>query len=248
MPAGLGKGIFLKKRSSQVFYPFKAYPLYTIPLPRSGKGARINVVLLNLVIDDPVAYLQIAGGLQHIAMRMLQENGINDVSVTQVDGHLTDHYNPATHTVNLSRDVYYGNSVAAAAVAAHECGHAIQHATNYVPLNLRSAIVPVANIGSTLSWPLFLAGLIFSIRPLLTVGIILFTFAVLFQLVTLPVEFNASSRALKMLGSSGMLGNDEVKGARKVLTAAALTYVAALASSILQLLRLIILAGGRDRD
>ena len=99
-----------------------------------------------------------------------------------------------------------------------------------------------------LSWPLFLAGLIFSIRPLLTVGIILFTFAVLFQLVTLPVEFNASSRALKMLGSSGMLGNDEVKGARKVLTAAALTYVAALASSILQLLRLIILAGGRDRD
>ena len=183
-----------------------------------------------------------------IAMRMLQENGINDVFVTQVDGHLTDHYNPATHTVNLSRDVYYGNSVAAAAVAAHECGHAIQHATNYVPLNLRSAIVPVANIGSTLSWPLFLAGLIFSIRPLLTVGIILFTFAVLFQLVTLPVEFNASSRALKMLGSSGMLGNDEVKGARKVLTAAALTYVAALASSILQLLRLIILAGGRDRD
>ena len=183
-----------------------------------------------------------------IAMRMLQENGINDVSVTQVDGHLTDHYNPATHTVNLSRDVYYGNSVAAAAVAAHECGHAIQHATNYVPLNLRSAIVPVANIGSTLSWPLFLAGLIFSIRPLLTVGIILFTFAVLFQLVTLPVEFNASSRALKMLGSSGMLGNDEVKGARKVLTAAALTYVAALASSILQLLRLIILSGGRRRD
>ena len=183
-----------------------------------------------------------------IDMLMLQENGINDVSVTQVDGHLTDHYNPATHTVNLSRDVYYGNSVAAAAVAAHECGHAIQHATNYVPLNLRSAIVPVANIGSTLSWPLFLAGLIFSIRPLLTVGIILFTFAVLFQLVTLPVEFNASSRALKMLGSSGMLGNDEVKGARKVLTAAALTYVAALASSILQLLRLIILAGGRDRD
>ena len=138
--------------------------------------------------------------------------------------------------------------MAAIGVAAHECGHAIQHAANYVPLNLRSAIVPVANIGSTLSWPLFLAGLIFSIRPLLTVGIILFTFAVLFQLVTLPVEFNASSRALKMLGSSGILGADEVKGARKVLTAAALTYVAALASSILQLLRLIILAGGRDRD
>ena len=165
-----------------------------------------------------------------------------------ISGSLTDHYDPGSKKLALSQDVYDKTSVAAIGVAAHECGHAIQHATNYVPLNLRSAIVPVANIGSTLSWPLFLAGLIFSIRPLLTVGIILFTFAVLFQLVTLPVEFNASSRALKMLGSSGMLGNDEVKGARKVLTAAALTYVAALASSILQLLRLIILAGGRDRD
>ena len=165
-----------------------------------------------------------------------------------ISGSLTDHYDPGSKKLALSQDVYDKTSVAAIGVAAHECGHAIQHATNYVPLNLRSAIVPVANIGSTLSWPLFLAGLIFSIRPLLTVGIILFTFAVLFQLVTLPVEFNASSRALKMLGSSGMLGADEVKGARKVLTAAALTYVAALASSILQLLRLIILAGGRDRD
>ena len=173
---------------------------------------------------------------------------ITDVTVVPISGSLTDHYDPGSKKLALSQDVYDKTSVAAIGVAAHECGHAIQHATNYVPLNLRSAIVPVANIGSTLSWPLFLAGLIFSIRPLLTVGIILFTFAVLFQLVTLPVEFNASSRALKMLGSSGMLGNDEVKGARKVLTAAALTYVAALASSILQLLRLIILAGGRDRD
>lgn len=177
------------------------------------------------------------------ARRILRMSGITDVTVVPID-----HYDPGSKKLALSQDVYDKTSVAAIGVAAHECGHAIQHATNYVPLNLRSAIVPVANIGSTLSWPLFLAGLIFSIRPLLTVGIILFTFAVLFQLVTLPVEFNASSRALKMLGSSGMLGADEVKGARKVLTAAALTYVAALASSILQLLRLIILAGGRDRD
>ena len=182
------------------------------------------------------------------AERVLHGAGIYDVRIERVAGNLTDHYDPGSKKLALSQDVYDKTSVAAIGVAAHECGHAIQHATNYVPLNLRSAIVPVANIGSTLSWPLFLAGLIFSIRPLLTVGIILFTFAVLFQLVTLPVEFNASSRALKMLGSSGMLGNDEVKGARKVLTAAALTYVAALASSILQLLRLIILAGGRDRD
>ena len=175
------------------------------------------------------------------ARRILRMSGITDVTVVPISGSLTDHYDPGSKKLALSQDVYDKTSVAAIGVA-------IQHATNYVPLNLRSAIVPVANIGSTLSWPLFLAGLIFSIRPLLTVGIILFTFAVLFQLVTLPVEFNASSRALKMLGSSGMLGADEVKGARKVLTAAALTYVAALASSILQLLRLIILAGGRDRD
>ena len=182
------------------------------------------------------------------ARRILRMAGITDVTVVPISGSLTDHYDPRNKQLALSQDVYDRTSVAAIGVAAHECGHAIQDAQNYVPLNLRSAIGPVANIGSTLSWPLFLAGLILSIRPLLTLGILLFSFAVLFQLVTLPVEFNASSRALKMLGSSGMLGTDEVKGAKKVLTAAALTYVAALASSILQLLRLIILAGGRDRD
>ena len=129
------------------------------------------------------------------ARRILRMSGITDVTVVPISGSLTDHYDPGSKKLALSQDVYDKTSVAAIGVAAHECGHAIQHATNYVPLNLRSAIVPVANIGSTLSWPLFLAGLIFSIRPLLTVGIILFTFAVLFQLVTLPVEFNASSRA-----------------------------------------------------
>ena len=182
------------------------------------------------------------------ARRILHMAGITDVTVVPISGSLTDHYDPRNKQLALSQDVYDRTSVAAIGVAAHECGHAIQDAQNYVPMNLRSAIVPVANIGSTLSWPLFLAGLILSIRPLLTLGILLFSFAVLFQLVTLPVEFNASARALKMLGSSGMLGTDEVKSAKKVLTAAALTYVAALASSILQLLRLIILAGGRDRD
>ena len=182
------------------------------------------------------------------ARRILRMAGITDVVVVPISSSLTDHYDPGTKKLALSQDVYDRTSVAAIGVAAHECGHAIQHAQNYAPLTIRSAIVPAANIGSTLSWPLFLAGLIFSIRPLLTLGILLFTLAVLFQVVTLPVEFNASSRALKMLGSSGMLGTDEVRGAKKVLTAAALTYVAALASSILQLLRLIILAGGRDRD
>ena len=150
--------------------------------------------------------------------------------------------------LSLSQATAQSTSVAAIGVAAHECGHAIQDAVNYAPLNIRTAIVPAANIGSTLSWPLFLAGLVFSIRPLLTVGILLFSLAVLFQLVTLPVEFNASARALKMLGNNRLIAQEEVKGAQKVLVAAALTYVAALAASVLQLLRLIILAGGRDRD
>ena len=182
------------------------------------------------------------------AERILHQAGIYDVQIQHIAGDLTDNYNPKTKILSLSDAVYNNTSVAAIGVAAHECGHAIQDAINYAPLNIRSAIVPAANIGSQLSWPLFIAGLIFSIRPLVTLGIVLFSLAVLFQLVTLPVEINASSRALKMLESTGILGTDEKKGAKKVLTAAALTYVAALAASILQLLRLIILAGGRDRD
>ena len=182
------------------------------------------------------------------AERILRAAGITDVHVRAISGSLTDHYDPRTKTVSLSEDIYDKTSLAAVGVAAHECGHAIQHAIGYAPLEFRSAIVPVANFGSTLSWPLFLAGLVFSIRPLLTVGILLFSLAVLFQLVTLPVEFNASARALKMLGNNRLIAQEEVKGAQKVLVAAALTYVAALAASVLQLLRLIILAGGRDRD
>ena len=182
------------------------------------------------------------------AERILAAAGIYDVKIVPVQGSLTDHSDPRTKTVSLSQDVYGQTSVASVCVAAHECGHAIQHAVNYAPLNIRSAIVPVANLGSSLSWPIFLAGLIFSMRSLLMLGIVLFSLAVLFQLVTLPVEFNASSRALRLLESTGILSTEENLGARRVLTAAALTYVAALASSILQLLRLIILAGGRDRD
>ena len=133
-------------------------------------------------------------------------------------------------------------------MAAHECGHAIQHQKGYGPLVLRSTLVPAANIGSSLSWPIFVAGLIFSMRPLLMLGILLFGLAVIFQLVTLPVEFNASSRAIRILEGNGMLGESEITGAKKVLRAAAMTYVASLASSILQLLRLVILAGGNRRD
>ena len=182
------------------------------------------------------------------AARILRAAGITDVQIRAIPGSLTDHYDPRTKTVSLSQDIYGQTSLAAVGVAAHECGHAIQHAVQYAPLEMRSAIVPVANLGSSLSWPLFLIGLLAGIRPLTTAGIVLFSLAVLFQLVTLPVELNASSRALRMLEGTGILGVSETKGARKVLTAAALTYVAALAASILQLLRLLILAGGRRND
>ena len=173
------------------------------------------------------------------------------MTVRHVSGNLTDHYDPRNKTLNLSDPVYNSTSVAAIGVAAHECGHAIQHQRNYVPLTLRSAIVPVANIGSTLAWPLILIGLLFNSQMghnLIMIGIIAFSFAVIFQLVTLPVEFNASSRALHFLNDTGMLSHEELRSTRKVLKAAALTYVASAAAAILQLLRLVILFGGNRRD
>ena len=182
------------------------------------------------------------------ARMILQSNGINDVSVQRISGKLTDHYNPSTKVLNLSESVYGSTSVAAIGVAAHECGHAIQHARGYFPLSLRTALVPVANIGSQLSWVFIIVGAILSFnQTLITIGIIMFSAAVLFQLVTLPVEFNASARALEQLESNGILYRDEVSQTRKVLSAAALTYVAAAATAILQLLRLIILFGGRGQ-
>jgi hypothetical protein len=182
------------------------------------------------------------------AERILQQAGIYDVQIRHVSGSLTDHYDPRTKTVNLSDPVYNSTSVAAVGVAAHECGHVIQHATNYAPLNFRTALVPAANIGSTLAWPLILIGLLFNSRSsmaFINLGIVLFSLAVLFQLVTLPVEFNASARALRQLQSQGILGDQELVYTRKVLSAAALTYVASAASAILQLLRIILLTGGR---
>lgn len=185
------------------------------------------------------------------AERMLQMSGIYDVKVQHISGNLTDNYNPGNKTLNLSDSVYGSSSVAAIGVAAHECGHAIQHQKEYVPLKLRSAIVPVANIGSTLAWPLIIIGLLFNSTTgsmLITIGIWAFSLAVLFQLVTLPVEFNASARAVNFLDSTGMLSHEELKGTKKVLKAAAFTYVASAAAAILQLLRLVLLFGGRDRD
>ena len=184
------------------------------------------------------------------ARQILNANGIYDVTVRQVPRNLTDHFDPRSRTVNLSAAVYGSTSISAIGVAAHECGHVIQDAREYVPLKIRAALVPVANIGSNLAIPLIILGVIIGGvgSPLAEIGILMFSLPVLFQLVTLPVEFNASSRALKILGDSRILAEDEVKKAREVLGSAALTYVAAAASSILQLLRLVILFGGRRND
>ncbi|MGN0334569.1 MAG: zinc metallopeptidase [Lachnospiraceae bacterium] len=181
------------------------------------------------------------------ARRILDDAGLSYVRIERVAGDLTDHYSPREQVLRLSDTTYQSTSIAAIGVAAHECGHAIQHAEHYVPLNLRNAIVPVVNFGTKLAWPMILLGLFFS-YTFVELGIILFSFGVIFQVITLPVEFNASSRALRILDQSGMLGKDELKGARKVLSAAAMTYVAAVIASLLSLLRLIILFGGRRRN
>ena len=186
-----------------------------------------------------------------VAQRVLQAAGIYDVQVRHVSGSLTDHYDPRTKTVNLSDPVYNATSVAALGVAAHECGHAIQHAKNSAPLSIRSALVPIANFGSMLAWPVILIGLLFNTRSsglIIDIGILLFSAAVLFQLVTLPVEFDASRRALVMLRTQGILADDELKYTRRVLKSAALTYVASAAAAILQLLRIILITNGRRRD
>lgn len=185
------------------------------------------------------------------AERILRSAGIYDVRIEHVSGNLTDHFDPGNRVLRLSDATYQSASVAAVGVAAHECGHAIQHSRGYAPLKIRSAIVPVANFGSAIAWPLILLGLLFNSRSsylLIQIGILAFSFAVLFQLVTLPVEFNASRRAVQILGESGMLLPDELSMTKKVLRAAALTYVAGAASAILQLLRIILLTGGRRRE
>lgn len=183
------------------------------------------------------------------AERVLRAAGIFDVTVQQVSGDLTDHYDPRDKTLKLSNTVFGQSSVAAIGVAAHECGHAIQHNKGYVPLRLRGAFVPIANFGSKISWPLIIVGMLLGrSQPLIGLGIIMFSFAVLFQLITLPVEFNASSRAVVILGETGILHGEELTQTKKVLNAAALTYVAGAAASILQLLRLLLLFGGRSRD
>lgn len=182
---------------------------------------------------------------EQVAEQILHGAGLSQVPVMQVAGNLTDHYDPRTQTLALSQTVYASRSVAAIGVAAHECGHAIQDAESYGPIRLRNSIVPVVNFGSKLSWPLMLLGLIFAYDPLVLAGIWMFSLVVIFQLVTLPVEFNASRRAMRILEERGILGTEELKGARKVLSAAAMTYVAAAVGSLLQLARLLLIRNSR---
>lgn len=201
---------------------------------------------------DKVATARRMSGAE-AARRILDRNGLYDVKVERVRGHLTDHYDPKANVIRLSEATHDSVSVAALGVAAHEAGHAVQHATGYFPIRVRSAIIPVTKIGSSLAMPIFIIGLLLTNfyyvdmatgSAIMVAGILLFSLTALFQLVTLPTEFNASSRALKTLEESGILYEEEITGARKVLSAAAMTYVAALASSLASLLRLIVIANG----
>ncbi|EQH37409.1 zinc metallopeptidase [Clostridioides difficile] len=182
---------------------------------------------------------------EQTARRVLDSNGLYDVKIEMVRGHLSDHYDPRRKAVRLSEDVYYGTSITSVAVAAHECGHAIQHAKGYAPLQIRSSLVPVVNFASSISWFLIFLGFIMA-GPFFKIGILLFLASVFFQIITLPVEFNASSRAIVQLGNLGIIDESESRQSRRVLSAAALTYVAAALVSILQLLRLLLIAQRRN--
>lgn len=182
------------------------------------------------------------------ARRILDDNGLYDVAVVKICGNLTDNFNPKTRTVSLSDSVYGSTSVAAIGVAAHECGHAVQHATGYTPIKIRSALVPVTNFGSSAGFVILLVGMLFGSYPIAMLGVLLYSLMAVFQAVTLPVEFNASKRALATLEASGMLVGEELKMSRSVLSAAAMTYVAALVSSLATILRLLLIVGSSRRS
>lgn len=231
------------------YYYYGFDPTYMLVLI----GAVLSIIASSMVQSTYKKYSSVRSmsgmtGAQ-VAEMILRNKGINDVRVEHVRGNLTDHYDPRTKVVKLSDAVYNSQSVAALGVAAHECGHVIQHHENYGPLNLRSMLVPAANIGSKAGIPIILLGVLLGYNTtLVQIGIWVFALAVLFQIVTLPVEFNASRRALVCLEEYGVVTRDEKNQSAKVLRAAAMTYVAAAASSILQLLRLFLLFGGRRRD
>lgn len=234
-----------------MFYPFFYDPTYMLVLI----GVVLSLLASARVKSTFNKYSRVRNsrgitGAQ-AAQQVLHSAGIYDVTIEHVSGNLSDHYDPRTKVLRLSDTVYGQTSVAAVGVAAHECGHAIQHARGYAPLKFRSALVPVANFGAQIAWPLILIGLLInseSSYTIIQIGIIAFSLSVLFQIVTLPVEYNASNRAVRAIADTGIMYGEEISGAKKVLNAAALTYVAGAASAILQLLRLILLTGGRRRD
>ena len=227
------------------FLPDRYYLLLVLPAMLVALWAQMRVKSTFARYSAVGVYSGLTGA--QAARRILDANGLSDVRVEEVSGSLTDHYDPAQRVVRLSRDVFGRSTVAAVGVAAHETGHAVQHARGYAPLRLRNAIIPLTNIGSTLAIPLVLLGFVLGLQPLVGFGILLFSLVTVFQLVTLPVEFNASRRALETLDARGMVTAQEHEGVRSVLTAAALTYVAALIVSLANLLRLVLLFG-RRRD
>lgn len=230
-----------------MFYGFDIYYfILIIPALLFGLWAQ-NQVNNNFSKYSKIGTMRGMTGAQ-AAEYILQQNGVYNVSVNRISGHLTDNFNPKTNVISLSESVYNSTSIAAIGVAAHEAGHAVQHAVNYKPIRIREMVIPVTQIGSWLYLPILLIGVFLSSQGLVNLGILLFSTMAIFQLATLPVEFDASNRAITTLSQSGILQGNEITGAKKVLKAAALTYVAALVSSLAQLLRLILIFGGRRRD
>ncbi len=182
------------------------------------------------------------------ARKMLNDNGLYDVTITQISGRMSDHYDPRANQVRLSAEVYNGTSIASLGIAAHEVGHAVQHATNYFPLTVRNLVVPVTNFSSSIYMLFIFIGIIMNSFSMIQFGIMLFAVIVIFQVITLPVEFNASRRAIATLGGDGVLDAEELSGAKRVLGAAAMTYVAAMVTAVLQLLQLLMVFGGHNDD
>ena len=235
-----------------MFYPFSYYrfdPTMIILIP----AVILTLYAQSKVQSNFAKYLRVQTqkgytGVQ-VARRLLDQHGLQNIPIELSRGKLSDHYDPTKQILRLSQEVYEGHSVAAVSVAAHEVGHAIQHANGYIPLSLRNIVFPIARFGSSAAWPFMMIGLLIpSLGSLMNIGILLFGTAVLFQIITLPVEFNASSRALELLDTNGFVVENEIKGSKKVLQAAALTYIAAMASGIAQLLRLIMIRNRNNQE
>ena len=228
------------------YYYFDPTMLIVLPAILLAFYAQIKVKSAYAAGDQVLTRRGMTG--HEAARRILDANGLHYVRIEQIPGELTDHFDPRENVIRLSAKVYHSNTASAVGVAAHEAGHAVQYAQNYAPIKLRAAIIPACNFGSMLAMPLFIIGLFLVIEPLMWLGIIAYSLTAVFQLITLPVEFNASRRAMTILSDSGQFTDDQLRASRKVLSAAALTYVAAMASALLSLLRLVLIANRNSRD